>query len=100
MENLTLEGFITELGDMFDYPEYVGNVAGRLLSLKQAVWGVADYSADFKILVAGCSWKEEALCDIFIKELIDYWVLNAMTIKNKYSLPLVASAFESCQGAS
>lgn len=30
---------------------------------------------------------------------IDYWALNSITVKNKYPLPLLASAFEPLQGA-
>lgn len=54
---------------MYDYPDYVGNVAGRLLNLRKGAWSVADNAADFKTLVAGSLWNKKALHDVFMKGL-------------------------------
>ena len=35
-----------------------------------------------------------------LRPCIDYWSLNAITVKNRYPLPLMNSAFERIQGAS
>lgn len=37
--------------------------------------------------------------DGLLRPCIDYLGLNAITIKNHYSLPLISSGFDLCQGA-
>jgi len=37
--------------------------------------------------------------DLSLRPYIDFWGLNNITVKNKYPLPLIDSAFEHLQGA-
>lgn len=65
IENLTFEGFISDVRNTFDFPDYVRDVAGRLLNLKQGSEILAEYS----VVEPECSWNEATLRNVFIEGL-------------------------------
>lgn len=62
-------------------------------------YGVACGGVDSPLILACSCWvffvdkKDKSL-----RPCIDYWGLNQITVKNKYPLPLLSSAFELLQG--
>lgn len=62
-------------------------------------YGVARGGVDSPLILACSCWvffvdkKDKSL-----RPCIDYWGLNQITVKNKYPLPLLSSAFELLQG--
>lgn len=68
---IRFEDFSDQLSAVFDYPNYVGTAANRLLSLQQGPRTVADYAIEFRTLAAEAQWNEKALTAVFIRGLRD-----------------------------
>lgn len=54
---------LSEISDI-DLPDCVGDVARRILNLKQGNRSVADHSVKFKVLAVECPWNGAALSGI------------------------------------
>lgn len=63
--------FSAELLKIFDFSVQGREVSNRLLSLRQGRNSVADYSIDFRIVVAKSGWDETTLRGVFQRSLVD-----------------------------
>ena len=63
------DAFVSELRLVFDHPPMVYNPASRLHTISQGSRSVAEYSVEFRILAAECSWNDDALMSAFHRGL-------------------------------
>lgn len=121
--------FTAELCKVFGRGSSRLAVASELLTLRQGQPSGMDYAVDFRIVATQSGWPPEPLADAFLYRLvdggiirpssspagagfffvekkdkslrscIDYHLLNDITVKNWYPLPLISLAFELLHGA-
>ncbi|KAK2880214.1 hypothetical protein Q8A73_022912 [Channa argus] len=63
--------FVEELRKIFDHPARSKNAADRLLSHRQGVRSVADFSVEFRVLATEAQWDDAALRAVFRHGLSD-----------------------------
>ena len=63
--------FMTEFRLVFDHPPVGSDARSKLLTICQGNRSVAEYSVEFRLLAAECSWDDDALACIFRRGLND-----------------------------
>ena len=63
--------FINELRLVFDHPPVGTDAPSKLLTIRQGNRSVAEYSVEFRLLAAECTWNDEALACTFRRGLND-----------------------------
>ncbi|KAI3353960.1 hypothetical protein L3Q82_018455, partial [Scortum barcoo] len=104
--------FSQGLTRMFDHSSPAWEASRALLGLRQGSRQVIDYAIQFRTLAvarcgiicplsspAGAGFFFVGKKDSSLRPCIDYSALNDITVKNRYPLPLISSAFELLQQA-
>ncbi|KAF0045774.1 hypothetical protein F2P81_002303 [Scophthalmus maximus] len=97
----TYANFTQEMSKVFDHPVQGKDAARRLFSLRQGSQSVAEYSIEFRTLVAESGWNEAALLSVFVHGLSErmqmHFALNKEVVrtaaKQNISLTMETSSF-------
>ncbi|CAJ0965735.1 unnamed protein product [Ranitomeya imitator] len=107
-----IDAFFLALGLLYDEPNSVDQAEKNLLALCQGQDEIDIYCQKFRRWSVLTQWNEGALAAIFRKGLsealkdgslrpcIDYHLLNKITVKFQYPLPLLSDLFARIKGAS
>jgi hypothetical protein len=69
IENFGL--FVAEMRKVFDHPVEGGDVAKRLISLRQSSRSVAEFSVEFRTYAARSGWNDKSLHGLFVSGLCE-----------------------------